>query len=306
MIVSAVVLAVCLSQFGVFAEGPEFCIGKDRRCRDPTTRPPNPVGNSPHGTYIGKVQLGAGSNYLDCLQECRDDAECEMSSFNTTQKYDGYWHCYKYKNVPHAICDDSDYKVGVWSIYKVKEGEDCPNDHGPYFDYQIFEDADCAGHGGFVADGGHDIGRWIDDLTLDECKAACNAEPTCKSFQYRTGTNQGDTNVQCQLKNKRCSAEEMTLIRSGNLYVKLTPDVDFDEHTYTAHPNKDLAGNDLTNVVGTTVDHCKFRCSQYASCAGFAFITSSNRCWIKGGGPVNVGDLVQKYPHQNVVFYIRN
>ena len=59
---------------------------------------------------------------------------------------------------------------------------------------------------------------------------------------------------------------------------------------YSTTTNTDAPGNDLNYITNQTINSCKTRCNNNASCKGFVFNTSSNNsCWLKSGNLNNTG-----------------
>ena len=60
---------------------------------------------------------------------------------------------------------------------------------------------------------------------------------------------------------------------------------------YTIFQNTDSSGNDLSTLPNSTIDQCKTACTNNDKCAGYAFESNANVCYLKNNNMYPKGDL---------------
>lgn len=141
--------------------------------------------------------------------------------------------------------------------------------------------------------GGNDIGE-IDNVTVDQCEAACDNDTNCSGFVYHRDNNQ------CNPKNSNMPTSERQTLDTADLYLRNTDNSD--KGKYIKFAGKDSLGNDLGSVINdSTVDQCQALCDNTDGCGGFAF-DNKNNCYIKNGKmPAS-----EKQSNDNMDLYVRN
>jgi hypothetical protein len=71
---------------------------------------------------------------------------------------------------------------------------------------------------------------------------------------------------------------------------------------YQIYQNTDSYGNDITNLITTDQNGCQTACNNNPDCAAYAYMPSSNTCWLKNRSTYPKAD---KYPQNDRIFGVR-
>jgi hypothetical protein len=104
------------------------------------------------------------------------------------------------------------------------------------------------------------------DLTVNQCKVKCNADPDCKAVEYGLGSGtKPDEEKQCRFNNKTYREQQPL---GGTKY---SSNWDVYDKDYTQNKGKYIVGSNVKSVKNSTVDQCKDECNARPDCKAFEY-----------------------------------